>query len=42
LLADPNPDDSPLETEIAQQMVNDKAAFEETAAKWTADFAGPS
>jgi ubiquitin-protein ligase len=42
LIADPNPDDSPLETDIAQQICEDKAAYEATAAKWTADYAGAS
>ena len=39
LLGDPNPDDSPLETEIAQQIVNDREEFEKTAKKWTQEYA---
>ena len=38
LLNEPNLD-NPLEPEIANTYKNDKAKFDETAKKWTADFA---
>ncbi|KAI8872350.1 ubiquitin conjugating enzyme E2 [Ramicandelaber brevisporus] len=39
LLQKPNPDD-PLNADIANQYVNNRPAFEQTAEKWTAQFAG--
>lgn len=33
--------DNPLEADIARQLAEDKEAFNQTATKWTLDFASP-
>lgn len=33
--------DNPLEADIARQLAEDKEAFNQTAKKWTLDFASP-